>query len=439
MSNLSLRDELQQLVWLYKPRFYIFEWIPFDPNIFEEIAEELEAKNREKGILLTDEVDSFPEKPVFVKPPVASTVSVVDYEFNRVLKLEAFIGYPEVAEQVERIGIEIRDYGSVIYGLQIQHVDEEPNVSLDKLARIIFDVIEDTSRLMSSILSLYQRRVLNIIYPGYKEEGFERRKYTVVISEKALISGREIDKEEILNTLLKEPFINEVKQIVGPITSYARENGLCLINGSYGMLILGKTEDSKLLSLYASVKALEMFLEDLLVYLWMVWEKLGDARKVVLRGDVKELKKVRVQLVSILSDFTLLKSIMGTITYSLDRIEAESKTIESIELNSLGFSKIFRAIRNRCKTIGSLFESIEREIDGLLMVINTHIEEALDRLNTLTFWLSIIFGSFGLGQLAVAIAPWFMEPVESTIVSSIATVLPIALGLLLQVSGGGRK
>lgn len=87
MNVLTIRDELQQLIWLYKPRFYVFEWIPFDPNIFEEIAEELEAKNREKGILLTDEVDNFPEKPVFIKPPVASTVSVVDYNLIVFLNL----------------------------------------------------------------------------------------------------------------------------------------------------------------------------------------------------------------------------------------------------------------------------------------------------------------------------------------------------------------
>ena len=433
---MTVRDELEQLIWLYKPRFYIFEWIPFDPNIFEEIAEELEAKNREKGILLTDEVDNFPEKPVFIKPRVASTVSVIDYKFNRLLKLEAFIGYPEAVEQVERLGIEIRDYGSIVYGLQIQQVDGVPEVSLDKLARIIFDVIEDTSRLMSSILSLYQRRILNIIYPGYKEEGFERRKYSVVISEKVRVKGRESKNEEILDLLLEEPYVNEVKQIVGPITSYIKRDGYCLIDGSYGLLIIGEVKNVELLSLYASVKSLEIFLEDLLVYLWMVWEKLGDARRTVLKGDVKELKKMRVQLVNTLSDFTLLKSVMGTITYSLDRMESESKIVDN---DDLGFSTVFHAVKNRCRTIGDLFESIEREIDGLLMVINTHIEEALDRLNTLTFWLSIIFGSFGLGQLAVAIAPWFMGPVESTIVSSIATLLPILFGVILHLGGGKTK
>ena len=342
-------------------------------------------------------------------------------------------------EQVERLGIEIKDYGSVIYGLQIYRVDGESDVSLDKLARIIFDIIEDTSRLMSSILSLYQRRILNIIYPGYKEEGFERRKYTVVISEKVKIEGKELSSEKMLDLLLKEPYVNEIKQIVGPIISYAKKDGLCLIDGSYGLLILGKVKNTELLSLYASIKSLEIFLEDLLVYLWMVWEKLGDTRKIVLKGDIKELKKMRVQLVTILSDFTLLKSIMGTITYSLDRIDSESKSISDDELDSLDFSTVFHAVKNRCRTIGDLFESIEREIDGLLMVINTHIEEALDRLNTLTFWLSIIFGSFGLGQLAVAIAPWFMGPIESTIVSSIATLLPIILGVFLHFGGGKAR
>ena len=165
----------------------------------------------------------------------------------------------------------------------------------------------------------------------------------------------------------------------------------------------------------------------------MVWEQLGEARRIVTGGDVNELKKVRVQLINILSDFTLLKSVMSSISYTLNRIDNEYLTIKNIPfLENLEFGKLFTAIKNRCRTIGDLFESIEREIDGLLMIINTRIEEALDRLNTLTFWLSIIFGSFGLGQLAVAIAPWFIGPVESTIITALSIIIPVVLGLLCQ-------
>lgn len=432
-TYVTIRDELQQLVWLYKPRLFIYEWIPFDLNIFEEIAEELEAKNREKGILITDEVDNYPEKTIFLKSPVASTVSVVEYRMNRLIRLEAFLGYPEVVEQVEKVGIEIRDYGGVIYGLEIENVDGSEDVSLDKLARIIFDVMEDTSRLMSSILSLYQRRVLNIIYPEYKEEGFERRKFIVVVASKVKVLDKKLAMSDVLKILLKEPYVNEIKQIIGPVIGFSQNDNLSVINGSYGTLVIGDLNDKNALSLYASTKSLEMFLEDLLINLWMVWEQLGEARRIVTGGDVNELKKVRVQLINILSDFTLLKSVMSSISYTLNRIDNEYSTIKNIPfLENLEFGKLFTAIKNRCRTIGDLFESIEREIDGLLMIINTRIEEALDRLNTLTFWLSIIFGSFGLGQLAVAIAPWFIGPVESTIITALSIIIPVVLGLLCQ-------
>jgi len=49
-TYVTIRDELQQLVWRYKPKLFIYEWLPFDSNIFEKSAEELEAKNIGKGI-----------------------------------------------------------------------------------------------------------------------------------------------------------------------------------------------------------------------------------------------------------------------------------------------------------------------------------------------------------------------------------------------------
>ncbi len=425
---MSIRDRLEQLIFLEKPSVIICEWIPFDPNIFEEISEQLEAKEREKGILLTDEIDNYPERAVFEKPPVVSTISVVNYEFNRKLVLEAFLGYPEVVKQVEKVGITITDYGFISSGLVVEKVDGEENVSLDKLSRIIFDVVDDTSRLMSGILSLYQRRILNIIYPRYKESGFERRKFIIVQSSSAQVAGVGEVSPKDAEIILNEPYINEVKQIIGSVISYHHDNNVLVINGVNGIFIIGDPPGDY--RIHAALRSMHIFLEDLTNYLWMIWENLSEARRVLSKGTVGEVKDIRGKLTQLLSDLTLLKTSLEAMEYSIGRIEEESGLVSDGLLGSLEHSKMMVAVKNRIKSVRNLFESLEREIDGILSMISMRIEESLDKLNTITFWLSIIFGAFGTAQLVAAIAPLFMGIVESTVITFLSVIIPVIGGLL---------
>ncbi len=433
---MRIRDELRELVWLKEPTLLVFEWIPFDVNVFEELAEELEAKERERGILLTDEVDEAPERMVFERVPAKAMVSVTHYELGRVIELDSFLGFGEESFQEERVGIRITDYGSIVYGLKIREVDGSPKASLDRLSRIVFDIFDDTSRLMSSVLSLYQRRVLNIVYPMLREEGFERRKYAV------LVASDYEPKLPRAEDYVKDPYGPEVRQITGRIVKTLDLDGTKVVCGENGMLVLGDPGDYSWIELYSSLRAFEMFLDDLNVYLWMTWDRVAAIRRRILHGRVEEVKRHRGDLARISSDISLLSGVKGLVTYAAKRLDEEIKARgQHKALRLLNADRMLAGIERRAEFLGDLFEGIRNEIDGVMMILNTHIEESLDRLNTYTYLLSIVFGAFGVGQVALEAFDMLGFDPRMNILLSVLLIGPNRLGprQVLPEKGGGRR
>ena len=414
---------MEEYVSLEEPVLLVFEWIPFDINVFEELAEELEAKEKERGILLTDAVDEDPSKPIFERVPPKAMVSVTRYEFGKVIELESFLGLGEEKLQRERLGIRITDYGSVVYGLRIKSVCGSPKASLDKLSRIVFDVFDDTSTLMDSILSLYQRRVLNIIYPRLREEGFERRKYAVLIARRA---SPDLPRAE---NYLADPYGTEVRQVTGRVISAFELNGAKVLCGENGMLIIGDPGDLSWAVIYASLRAFEMFLNDMNVYLWMTWDRVSVLRRELLKGMVEEVKRRRGELARISSDISLLSGLRGVISYAIKRLEEEFSELEGHEaLDTLRAGRILLGLKRRNQFLGDLFEAIRNEIGGVVMILNTHIEESLDRLNTYMYILSIVFGAFGVGEFTMeSLLSLGYDPAISMLMS-IGAMSAVAIG-----------
>lgn len=411
---MTIRDKLQELIWFTRPIMLVFEWIPFDINSFEELAEELEAKEKERGVLLTDEVDRQPDQFIFERMPPRALVNVRSYEYGNVLVLEGAPIYEEICQK-EKMSIRVTSYGGIMYALRVKRVKgcPEGKASLDRLSRAVLDVFEDTSRLMSSLISYYQRRVLNIVYPMLKEEGYERRKYTVLIAEDYE------PKFERVEDYLKDPYLPEVRQITGKVVKSFELDGAKVICGENGMLVLGRIDDVEWIRLYSTLRAFEMFLDDLNVYLWMTWDKISEIRKSLVGRSVRDVKGYREELVRISSDISLLTGIKGLVMYAIGKLEEELKKIgDSEPLKTLGASRILEGLKRRGEALSDVFDGIRNEIDGVMMLLNARVEESLDRLNMLTFWLSILLGVFGVGQFASQIfAEMEWDPVANLIVS----------------------
>ena len=86
------------------------------------------------------------------------------------INFEADIHYPEEAGvvQVETFGVSMSADGTVFYGMQVEAVLDriKDNISLDHLSRLLVDVHIDSSKIVDSVISQYQRDLLNLIFMG---------------------------------------------------------------------------------------------------------------------------------------------------------------------------------------------------------------------------------------------------------------------------------
>lgn len=72
--------------------------------------------------------------------------------------------------QVETFGVSLNAEGTCFYGMQIEAVMDriKDNISLDHLSRLLVDVQQDSSCIVDSIISGYQRDLLQVSKGGRK-------------------------------------------------------------------------------------------------------------------------------------------------------------------------------------------------------------------------------------------------------------------------------
>jgi len=77
----------------------------------------------------------------------------------------------DIVEQEEIIGMFLSHEGHVIYGCEMTKIGEtdlsdEPTASLDHIARVVTDLMNDSSLLMDTLLTHHQRGILDCIFKG---------------------------------------------------------------------------------------------------------------------------------------------------------------------------------------------------------------------------------------------------------------------------------
>ena len=198
-----IRDALLEKAFLKEPVISLVEWIPFGPHQFEHLVSALMtswSSLTEKPSFLTDKREEEPRKCFITLESEMARVAIEDYRPGEMVSFTADIYYPEAEgiRQEEQVGVNIFSYGLVICSSQINKVVYDdasggnirgplPLVSLDRASRIVCDLMEDTSRLLSTLLTPYQRRILDVIYPLSELEFYERKKLCFIFTEDLLI------------------------------------------------------------------------------------------------------------------------------------------------------------------------------------------------------------------------------------------------------------
>ena len=183
----TLKDEVSEVVILNEVRLLISEWVPFGSNQIVALNTTLGSADRCPGGMFTDKVDHDPSASEFECPTGMTTVTIHDHDMTKFINLEAEINIPEDdgVKQIENFGIHFSKEGTVVYGMKVESIQEKlgkDGLSVDYLCRVLADVHEDSSNIVDSLLSGYQRKLLGMVYSG---DHLSRDKFNVILCEHA--------------------------------------------------------------------------------------------------------------------------------------------------------------------------------------------------------------------------------------------------------------
>ncbi|MFW9847860.1 MAG: hypothetical protein ACFFF4_01905 [Candidatus Thorarchaeota archaeon] len=382
----QIRDTLSETIYLVKPRIILGEYIPCDRNMLESIAQKVMASRDFDGEFVTMLMDEYPERTLFSSEPEMNAIKVREYVQSEFILCDASIQDPTdvgVAQE-ELVGIYLNHEGNVFYGTEIVDAEgtQAQTISLDKLARIIIDLSNDTSIILDTLLSHHQRRLLDCVYKGTSRS---RYKFIGILAESI-----EPSFENAEDYMDDEEHQNEIEQLLDNLEIAYRnpEDGTILLIGETGIIVASQNwkEYETAVSFYSLIRSSEIFVDALFQRMSLLWDELACVRKLLDRtseGDYGVITEAQNILTEASANYTIIKSIGGYLSRGFKLINKRWKDVSSCvdeELcNLIGLDKQFRIFVERIDDIHIGIEGLRSEVEGLQTLLSTQIEQQMRR------------------------------------------------------------
>jgi len=319
-TNSTIRDELDEVITMNSVSIIVAEYIPFGANQVVQMNDNLGSTERVQGGFYTALVDDDAAGTQLDMAPGLTSVNILDYSLTNHINFEADIHFPEAPGivQVETFGCSMNAEGTCFYGMQIEAILDriKDNMSLDHLARLLVDVHQDSSKIVDSVLSSYQRELLELVFMGDAEN---RDKVNLIIANEIT---PHLTAEEYMD---KGEYENELKQVIGDTRSaFDISEHDTLIFGAYGILVAGPNSrhHEPLLCAYLQFIAIDIFVRNFFSRMFIISDamkttenKINNAEK-----DPNSLAKIRAMISTISKEAILMEEILGYIAEAVERI-----------------------------------------------------------------------------------------------------------------------
>jgi len=317
-SDSNIRDELDEVITLNSVSVIVAEFIPFGANQIVQLNTNLGSTDRVQGGFFTSYIDDESSGTKFKINPGLTSISILDYKLTEHINFEADIYFPEEAGivQVETFGVSMTSSGTCFYGMQIEAVLDriKDNISLDHLSRLLVDVQQDSSKIVDSVISAYQRSLLQLIFCGDAEN---RDKVNMIIANEIT---PHLTAEEYMD---KGEYENELKQVLGDTrAAYDISEHDTLIFGSNGMLVAGPNSrhHEALLCSYLQFQSLDIFVRNFFNRLFLVVDSMSQLRIMIDTADhdPHSLKKIRHKKREVSEELIKLEEMAGYMDEALE-------------------------------------------------------------------------------------------------------------------------
>ena len=317
-SDSNIRDELDEVITLNSVSVIVSEFVPFGANQIVQLNHNLGSTERVQGGFYTALIDEDAAGTRFTVEPGLTSVNILDYTLTNHINFEADIHFPEPpgVVQVEMFGCSINANGTCFYGLQVEAVMEriKDNISLDHLSRLLVDVHIDSSKIIDSVISGYQRSLMNVIFMGDAEN---RDKVNLIIANEIT---PHLTAEEYMD---KGEYENELKQVLGDThAAFDISEHDSLIFGDFGLLVAGPNarHHEPLLCSYLQFVSMEIYIRNFFNRMFIVADQMKQIRKKIdtSHEDPDAVYKIRRKLASVQQDLIFLSEILGYVDEALD-------------------------------------------------------------------------------------------------------------------------
>ena len=245
------------------------------------------------------------------------------------------------------------------------------NISLDHLARLLVDVQQDSSSIVDSIISQYQRDLLDLIFLG---DAPNRNKVNLIIANEIT---PHLTAEEYMD---KGEYENELKQVIGDTkAAYDISEHDTLVFGAYGLLVAGPNSrhHEPLLCAYLQFITIDIFMQNYFARLWILSDDMQKTNLIIegSRRDPTALDRIRYRICKIAEDIIKLEEMLGYLLEALDIIEippeppeqAGRSLYERLEISGMR-SQLLRRTTDLKKNVGGASRYLEvlREMTGVV-------------------------------------------------------------------------
>ena len=459
---MEIVDELEELVFLEKPRILVTEWMPCGRNQILSLTDGLETVTEVKDSLYTTTEDVPDRLHTLVAGPVLTKLQMQDHDPASYIRFHAKVFYPETVHQQEEFGVHLDWTGRVIYGLVLEQVEKrKKRQSLDHISRVVADIVLDTSTMIETMLSVFQRDVLETVF---FENPKERNKFVTIIAKK-MTPKRKSPADYMTERRLKGE-INQV--IVNMCQAESLSDGEMVFLGTQGIILVSPepARYEEVLSLVTGLQALDIFQRNIHARVAAIWDEMRDTRS--LTEEVSELDIQRVsEAQHSLSKMTdELLAIEECLRYMEEALEAfsvewgELRERRAAEITHPGVSRLLSLldIDNTLHITGHRMRGISRTLGGLqkevrgvkelassigerqMRHLNENLQENIVQMETMSRssqrtgvainMLQLILA----GSLAFDILKTLSGDYEDTVFTSVAKENPVAwLGLTVLV------
>ncbi len=317
----QIRDNLDEVITLNSVSIIVAEYIPFGANQIVQLNNNVGSTERVQGGFISPDVDDSAGGTSMTDDHDLTSVDILDYTLTHHINFEAEIRFQEGSGvvQVETFGVSLNAEGTCFYGMQVEAVMDriKDNISLDHLARLLVDVQQDSSAIVDSIVSEYQRELMQLIFLG---DASNRNKVNLIIANEIT---PHLTAEEYMD---KGEYENELKQVIGDTkAAYDISEHDTLIFGAYGLLVCGPNSrhHEPLLCAYLQFITIDIFVQNYFARMWILNSDMSTTDKIIdfSDSDPTSLNRIRYRICKLARDIIQLDEILGYLLEALEIIE----------------------------------------------------------------------------------------------------------------------